>query len=97
PRRVLRLAETFNRLGRHRDAYALLEKAIADTASPDDLLVALAQTAEDLGDREAAARAYHAALVRRPEWAFPLSGLLGLDRGKADDRLISRSEALLAD
>ena len=97
PRRVLRLAETYNRLGRHQDAFTLLERSVPTIGEPDDLLVAMAQTAEDMGDREAAAHAYRAALARRPDWAFPLSGLLGLHRGSVDDALIAQSQSLMAD
>ena len=93
---ALRLAETFNRLGRHDEAFELLASTAANAPSPGDLLVALAQTAEDKGDRDAARAAYREALSHRPGWAFPLSGLLGLDRAKADDTLVQEAEALLA-
>lgn len=96
PRIVLRLAETFNRLGRHREAFDLLAAAATSAMERGDLLVALAQTAEDMGDRDAARRAYRDALEERPGWAFPLSGLLGLDRAKADDALVEQAETLLS-
>ncbi|PPJ43359.1 MULTISPECIES: tetratricopeptide repeat-containing sulfotransferase family protein [unclassified Pseudoxanthomonas] len=97
PRTALRLAETFNRLGRHEEARALLASAAITAEDPSDVLVALAQTAEDQGDRDAARQAYHDALLVRPGWAFPLSGLLGLDRAKADDTLVEHAERLLDD
>lgn len=93
---TLRLAETFNRLGRHDEAFELLRSAAVSAPAPGDLLVALAQTAEDRGDREAARLAYREALSHRPGWAFPLSGLLGLDRAKVDDGLVEEAEALMS-
>jgi len=93
---ALRLAETFNRLGRHDEAFDLLASTAATSDAPGDLLVALAQTAEDRGDRDAARQAYREALANRPGWAFPLSGLLGLDRAKADDALVAEAETLLS-
>ncbi|MBE2292864.1 MAG: sulfotransferase [Xanthomonadaceae bacterium] len=93
---LLRTAETCNRLGRHDEALALLGEAAARQPH-GDLWMALAQTAEDVGDRDAARRAYRAALDGQPGWAFPISGLLGLDRGKADDALVTQAQVLMAD
>lgn len=94
---ALRLAETFNRLGRHQQAFDLLTSMARTVEQPGDLLVALAQTAEDRGDRDAAREAYLAALQARPGWAFPLSGLLGLDRAKADDAIVDLAIVMLGD
>lgn len=94
---ALRLAETFNRLGQHQQAFDLLTSMARTAEQPGDLLVALAQTAEDRGDRDAARDAYLAALQARPDWAFPLSGLLGLDRAKADDATVDRAIVMLRD
>ncbi|WP_024869034.1 tetratricopeptide repeat-containing sulfotransferase family protein [Pseudoxanthomonas suwonensis] len=93
---LLRTAETLNRLGRHEEALALLREASTRLAQAGDLWMALAQTAEDAGDREAARQAYRQALAGRPDWAFPVSGLLGLDRGKADEALVGQARALMA-
>ncbi|WP_052632698.1 tetratricopeptide repeat-containing sulfotransferase family protein [Pseudoxanthomonas suwonensis] len=93
---VLRSAETLNRLGRHREALELLQRASAKAPRAGDLWMALAQTAEDLGDRDAARAAYRAALAQRPDWAFPVSGLLGLDRARADETLVAQARSLMA-
>lgn len=93
---VLRTAETLNRLGRHADALAILRAATERLPRSGNLWMALAQTEEDIGDRDAARSAYHSALSNQPDWAFPVSGLLGLDRGKADDALIAQAQRLLA-
>ena len=92
-----RLAETFNRLGQHQKAFDLLASMARTSEQPEDLLVALAQTAEDRGDRDAARDAYLAALQARPGWAFPISGLLGLDRAKADDATVDQAILMLGD
>ena len=94
---ALRLAETFNRLGQHQKAFDLLTSMARTSAQPEDLLVALAQTAEDRGDQDAARGAYLAALQARPGWAFPISGLLGLDRAKADDATVDQAISMLGD
>lgn len=93
---VLRTAETLNRLGRHADALAILRAATERLAGSGDVWMALAQTEEDIGDRDAARSAYRSALSSHPDWAFPVSGLLGLDRGKADDTLIAQAQRLMA-
>ena len=93
---LLRTAETLNRLGRHEQALDLLQRATARQPH-GDLWMALAQTAEDAGDRDAARRAYQAALDAQPGWAFPVSGLLGLDRARAGEPLVEQARALMAD
>ena len=93
---VLRTAETLNRLGRHEEAIAVLRQALAHNPQAGDLWLALAQTEEDAGDRDAARKAYRSALELRPDWAFPVSGLLGLDRGNAGDELVDQARRLLA-
>jgi len=93
---VLRASETLNRLGRHGEALSLLRHATERHPQTGDLWMALAQTEEDAGDRDAARAAYRSALARQPDWAFPVSGLLGLDRGKADDSLVEQAERLMA-
>mgnify|MGYP003575681353 CR=1 FL=1 len=91
-----RMAETFNRVGRSADALDLLRQATARQPQADELWMVMAQTAEDLGDRDTAREAYRSALELRPGWAFPVSGLLALDRGKASDELIEQARDLLA-
>ena len=93
---ILRTSETLNRLGRHGEALAMLREATRRQPATGDIWMALAQTEEDVGDREAARAAYRAALADHPDWAFPVSGLLGLDRGKADDALVAQAQRLLA-
>ncbi|GAB3508343.1 tetratricopeptide repeat-containing sulfotransferase family protein [Pseudoxanthomonas daejeonensis] len=93
---VLRTSETLNRLGRHGEAQAMLREATTRHPQTGDLWMALAQTEEDVGDRDAARSAYRAALVEHPGWAPPVSGLLGLDRGKADDTLVAQAQELMA-
>ena len=94
---ILKLGETLSRLGEHGEALAHYAAALARGAAPADLHMALAQAREDQGDRDGAARDYRSALGLRPDWAFPLAGLLDVLRGKADDALIADARRLLAD
>ena len=89
-------AETLNRLGRSDQALALLQQASQRQPRAGDLWMVMGQTAEDLGDRDIARQAYATALALQPDWAFPISGLLGLDRGKASDALVEQATGLMA-
>jgi Flp pilus assembly protein TadD len=93
---IQRTTETLNRLGRSSEAMHILQQAAEQQPDATELWMAMAQTAEDLGDRDAARAAYESALALRPDWAFPVSGLLALDRGKAKDALVAQAERLLA-
>ena len=93
---IQRTAETLNRLGRSTEAMRILQQATERQPDATELWMAMAQTAEDLGDRDAARAAYRSALVLRPDWAFPLSGLLALDRDKSDEMLVGQAERMLA-
>ena len=74
-------AQVENQLGRTDQALALLQQASQRQPRAGDLWMVMGQTAEDLGDRDIARQAYATALALQPDWAFPISGLLGLDRG----------------
>ncbi|MEO6102065.1 MAG: sulfotransferase [Pseudoxanthomonas sp.] len=92
----LKTGETLSRLGFHEQARAAYERALHELRPSGDLWMALAQAEEDNGDRQAAQHAYESALALKPAWAFPLSGLLGLHRGKAPDALIEQATLLQA-
>lgn len=65
---ALRTAETLNRLGRHDEARGVLQQAHHRMPQAGDIWMALAQTEEDAGDRDAAREAYRAALALHPDW-----------------------------
>ncbi|RYZ74739.1 MAG: tetratricopeptide repeat protein [Lysobacteraceae bacterium] len=92
----LKTGETMSRLGLHDQAIASYETALERMPHAADLWMALAQSREDNDDRKAALAAYQQALVLKPGWAFPLSGMLGLQRGKAPDSLVEESASLQA-
>lgn len=85
---ALKKGETYSRLGFHDLAVSGYNEALRQSPDSGDLWMALAQAHEDDGDRQSAQRAYERALALRPGWAFPLAGLLGLQRAKASDELI---------
>lgn len=84
----LKTGETLSRLGYHHEAIDFYKAALKRKPEAADLWMALAQSEEDNGDRSNAEAAYSRALALKPGWAFPLSGLLGLQRGKAPAALI---------
>lgn len=92
---ILRLGETFNRLVRQPEAVALYLRALERQPANSDIWIALAQTYEDLGDRDRARDAYEHALELKPDWAFPLGGLLGVLRAKAPEARVQQAMALL--
>lgn len=93
---VLRTAESFNRVARHGEALALLQRATTEMPGEGELWMALAQTAEDAGNRDLAREAYRRALALRPGWALAVGGLLGLDRARADAADVALGEQLMA-
>ncbi|MBW8368537.1 MAG: sulfotransferase [Arenimonas sp.] len=93
---LLKLGETLGRLGHNLQARQLYVDALEQRPGSADLWMALAQCEEDIGDRDAAASAYERALALRPDWAFPLSGVLGLLRGKAPEPRVAQAKALQA-
>ncbi|MGH8061410.1 MAG: tetratricopeptide repeat-containing sulfotransferase family protein, partial [Pseudoxanthomonas sp.] len=93
---VLRVGETLSRLGLLDRAIASYQAALGQSPDSSELWMALAQAQEDHGDRESARRAFERALALRPGWAFPLGGLLGLQRGQAPQALIDSATSLLA-
>lgn len=92
----LRTGETLSRLGCLDEAVDHYRDALTRSPEAGDLWMALAQAEEDRGDRPAAQLAYEAAARLRPDWAFPLSGLLGLQRGQAAPDLVDATLALQA-
>ena len=92
---ILKLGETLSRLGEHEQALAHYTAALGRGAAPADLHMARGQAREDLGDRDGAAEDYRAALGHRPDWAFPLAGLLDVLRGKAGEDLLANVRRLL--
>ncbi len=83
--------ETLSRLGFHEEAIASYRSTLQRLPLAADLWMALAQALEDNDDSKASAMAYAQALELRPDWAFPVSGLLGLYRGKAPNELIEQA------
>lgn len=92
----LKIGETLSRLGFHEAAIASYRAALPRLPEAGDVWMALAQAEEDNGDRQAAQHAYEQALALKPGWAFPLSGLLALQRGKASAELIEQATRLQA-
>ena len=92
----LKTGETMSRLGLHDQAIASYETTLERMPQAADLWMALAQSREDNDDRTAALAAYQQALALKPGWAFPLSGMLGVQRGKAPDSLVEESTNLQA-
>lgn len=91
----LLLGETLIRLGRSEEALQLYEESVRHLASSADLWMALAQSNEELGRPDAAEAAYLRALALRPDWSFPVAGLLGLRLGKSDPAWIAAAHRLL--
>ena len=91
----MKLGETLSRLGQHEQAVACFQEALQVMPESADLWMAIAQAHEDAGDRTAASQAYARAAERRPGWAQPLAGMLGLARGKASLELIAQARSLL--
>ena len=91
---ALKKGETYSRLGSHDLAISNYNEALRHSPDSGDLWMALAQAHEDDGDRQSAQQAYEQALLLRPGWAFPLAGLLGLQRAKASDELIGTATRL---
>ena len=87
----LKTGETLSRLGFHDEAVANYHAALEKIPGAGDLWLAMAQAQEDKGDKVAAQHAYEQALAIKPDWAFPLSGLLGLLRGKAPTELVGQA------
>jgi tetratricopeptide (TPR) repeat protein len=93
---VLRMGETLSRLGFLDQSIDTYQAALGQLPDSSELWMALAQAREDQGDHEAARQAFERALALRPGWAFPLAGLLSLQRGRAPQTLIDSATALLA-
>lgn len=93
----LKSGETLSRLGFHDKAIASYQVTLQRLPMAADLWMALAQAHEDNDDRQAAEQAYVQALALKPNWAFPISGLLGLQRGKAASELVSKAVRIQAD
>lgn len=91
---VLKRGETYSRLGSHDLAISSYNEALRQSPDSGDLWMALAQAHEDQGDRQSAQQAYEQALALKPGWAFPLAGLLGLQRAKASDEIIGAAVGL---
>lgn len=90
----LRIGETLSRLGFHDRAITLYNQALAKAPEEAGLWMALAQAQEDSGNRLAAQQAYEQALALKPNWAFPISGLLGLQRGNVSEALVAQAMLL---
>lgn len=91
----LKLGETLSRLARTGEAVQEFNGALGITPDSPDLWIALAQAQEDAGDRAAATAAYERALALRPNWALPISGLLGIQRAKAPQALVDEALELM--
>lgn len=93
----LKLGETLSRLALHDEAVASYRNALSRFADSADLWMALAQAEEDAGHKSAAREAYLRAASLEPDWALPVSGLLGLQRGDAPPELVARARAMQRD
>ena len=92
----LRTGESLARLGFQSRAVACFQEGVALLPDSDALWLALAQAAEDAGERDSARDAYERALALHPDWPFALAGLVGLLRGEAPDAVMDRAARLLA-
>lgn len=92
----LKTGETLSRLGFQDEAIAHYHAALGRLPGAADLWLAMAQAQEDKGEKAAAQQAYEQALAIKPGWALPMSGLLGLLRGKASPELAGQAIALQA-
>ena len=90
----LKLGETCSRLELHSTAVAIYREALRTFPDSADLWMAIAQAQEDDGNRQPAQEAYLRALSLRPDWALPISGVLGLQRGKAAPELIVQAVSM---
>ena len=91
----LKSGEVLSRLGFHEEALAQYREAMLRHSESPDLWMVVAQVEEDRGDRPAAEAAYLKALELKRDWAFPLAGLLAMQRGKAAPQLTEQAESLL--
>lgn len=91
----LKSGEILSRLGFHEKALAHYRGAMQHHSDSPDLWMVVAQVEEDRGERAAAEAAYRKALELQPDWAFPLAGLLAMQRGKATPELMEQAESLL--
>lgn len=91
----LKSGEILSELGFHEEALAHYRDAMQRHPDSPDLWMVVAQVEEDRGERTAAEAAYRKALELQPDWAFPLAGLLALQRSKATPELMEQAESLL--
>ncbi len=91
----LKSGEILSRLGFHEEALAHYRDAMQRHSDSPDLWMVVAQVEEDRGERAAAEAAYRKTLELQPDWAFPLAGLLAMQRGKAAPELMEQAESLL--
>lgn len=91
----LRTGESLARLGYQDRAVTCFREGVERLPGSDALWLALAQAAEDAGERDVARQAYERALAIRPDWPFAMAGLVALLRGKVPDDLLDRAETLL--
>lgn len=93
----LKAGEALSRVGDHAAARRVFRDGLVQGPDSADLWMGAAQADDDLGDRDAARSGYERALALRPGWAFPIAGLLSLQRGKADDTLRALAHERLDD
>lgn len=93
---ILKKGETLSRLGSLDQAISTYSDGIRHAPDSPDLWMALAQAQDDRGDRIAAAQAFGKALHLRPDWPFPMAGLLSLHRDHAPESMVERTRFLLA-
>lgn len=92
---TLRYGETLNRLGEQQSTVALLRASVAERPHDAELWTALGQTYEDRGDPAQARECYEQAATLKPDWAFPLGGLLGVMRGDTPAQQVAKAMALM--
>lgn len=92
---ILKKGETLSRLGLVESAISTFDDGIRSTGESPQLWLALGQAHDEQGNRHCAERAFREALRLKPDWAFPMAGLLGLHRSNAPEDIVKRAGFLL--
>jgi tetratricopeptide (TPR) repeat protein len=93
PMRTLRIAQCHRGLGDPRRALQVAMAGSTDAFAP--LWLEIGGLHEDLGDAESAHAAYAHAHALQPDWAEPVSALIGLRREVTPDAVLDAAHALL--
>ncbi len=93
--RMLRIVQCHRALGEPALALQLAQSWQGDGFAP--LWLEIGGLHEDLGDADAAHAAYLQAAALQPNWAEPVSALIGLRREASPDTVLDTAQVLLAD